>query len=79
MKATRAYRSAALEQIYRYGGLVLPHIKDMVENCPTYVRVSTPRREPLLPTDLLEKDWDRPIFPERSQLSGCSRLLFRVH
>ena len=31
----------------------------MVENCPTCVRISTPGREPLLPTDLPDYPWQK--------------------
>ena len=42
------------------------HIKDLVEQCPTCVKEHTPAKEPLIPTDLPDYPWHRPILHEWS-------------
>ena len=53
---------------------ITKQIKDMIENCPTCVRVSTPKREPLLPTDLPDYTWQK-IGTDLFFLNGANYLI----
>ena len=53
---------------------ITKHIKDMVERCPTCVRVSTPRREPLLPSYLPDYPWQK-IGTDLFFLNGANYLV----
>jgi len=35
------------------------HISDAIESCPTCVRESSPRREPLIPSELPDYPWQK--------------------
>ena len=35
------------------------HIKDLIEQCPTCVKEHTPRKKPLMPTDLPDYPWQK--------------------
>ena len=38
---------------------IFKHIKDLIQQCPTCVKESSPNKEPLIPTDLPDYPWQK--------------------